>query len=410
MTNSAIASRYALIAGPTSTAASSSHSASDGSAKAQARQILGSAVLAALGVNKEGHGVRGIAHAIRDVLAAADPNAPDPVPGLLQTINGALDSAAKTLVRQGVDQATIDAAIKSFRSDLAAALDSQAQPNDAPTAVSNPPTTGFAAREVVKEKVAINILTAEGDQVSIRFRTKDVVDVASAQATGQVTDNDGTVTATEAHVISRGRLKIEVVGNLNQAELAAIGDLLDKVDAVATQFFGGDLQAAFAAAANLGSDSSQIAGFSLQLTYSRRIAFAASGTNTPAPPAPPSDATTPPPVLPTLQPSARTQGDPATSDTSNNTSASTATDDTTAPAPATPAPTPAPSAQQTITSFIKDVLSQLASVSDAGTVRFTLRWKVEFLLTALSTLAPATDTPPAASTKVLSDTLRNAVA
>jgi hypothetical protein len=406
MTNSAIASPYALIQAPGSTPASGNHSASDRSTKAQARQIVGSAVLAALGVNKAAHGVRGIAHAIRDALASADPNAPDPVPGLLQTINDALDSAAKTLADQGIDQTTVDATIKRFRSDLASALDSQAPSSTDATAIS-PATTAVAARDVVREKVAINILTTEGDQVSIRFRTQDVVNVSSAQATGQATDNSGTATALNAHVISRGRLKIEVVGNLSDGELTAIGDLLDKVDAVATQFFGGDLQAAFAAASNIGLDSSQIASFSLQLTYSRRVAFATTGANAPASTAPPADSTaTTPAAQPQTQPPPTTQVAPATSDTT----ASASADATTASTPAIPAPAPAPSAQQTITIFIKDVLSQLASVSDSGTVRFTMRWKVDFLLTALSTLAPAPDAAPAASTNVLSDTLHNAIA
>lgn len=386
MTNSEVASRYALLHGPGGTAASGNRPGSDRSTKAQAQQVVRSTVLAALGVNTAAHGVRGIAHAIRDALAAADPTAPDAVPGVLKAINDALDSAAKTLADQGIDQATIDATIKRFRSDLASALDSQA-PSSAGATAASPSTTAIAARDVVKEKVTLNILTTEGDQVSIRFRTKDIVDVASAQATGA----NGTTTATDAHVISRGRLKIEVVGNLNDAELTAIGDLLDKVDAVATQFFGGDVQAAFAAAANIGSDSSQIAGFNLQLTYSRSVGFAATSTNAAAPPA-------------------TTQSAPAASDASSDTSASTATGDTTAPTPATPASTPVPSAQQTIASFIKDVLSQLASVSDAGTVRFTMRWKVDFLLTALSTLAPAPDAAPPASTSVLSDTLHNAIA
>lgn len=354
MTTSAITAGSACTNGPGSAATRGDSPISDRTGQYQAQHVVRATVIEALGFSNSVHGVRGIAHAIRNALAGADPNAPDPVPGMLQAINDALDSAAQKLADQGVDQATIDATISRFRSDLAAALDAQAPTaSDAPAATQ--PGSAVAAHDAVKEKASLKILTAEGDQVSIRFRIKD----------------SATAAATSAHVISGGRLKIEVAGNLSDAELTAIGDLLDKVDAIATQFFGGDVQAAFAAASRLSSDPSLIAGFDLRLTYSRSLGIAASGTAAPAPAIPPADSTT------------------------------------TSPAPT---PTQPPAAQQTITSFIKDVLAQLASVSDAGTVRFTMGWKVDFLLTALSTLAPPQDATPAAGASALSDSLHGAVA
>ena len=67
------------------------------------------------------------------------------------------------------------------------------------------------------------------------------------------------------------------------------------------------------------------------------------------------------------------------------------------------------SAKTTIASFAKDVLARLASIPDAGALRFNLRWKVDFLLTAISaTTAAQSDAAPAAG--VLGDTLNQAVA
>src|SRR6185369_6945074 len=88
-----------------------------GSGISQALQSLRTGVSQALGIGGA-KGVHGIAEAIRDKLANLDPNAPDPVPDLLRTINGALDAASKALADQGVDQGTIDAAVKRFRAGL----------------------------------------------------------------------------------------------------------------------------------------------------------------------------------------------------------------------------------------------------------------------------------------------------
>ena len=89
-------------------------------------------------------------------------------------------------------------------------------------------------------------------------------------------------------------------------------------------------------------------------------------------------------------------------------------------APTDAAPVDAPSqgsppvstttAQQTITSFAKDVLAKLAQVSDAGSVRFTARWKVDFLLTALTAVTPAQDTAAAEATKALGSSLGSSAA
>src|SRR6185369_5206732 len=115
----------------------------------------------------------------------------------------------------------------------------------------------------------------------IRFRTKEVVTNSARESTA----SDGTTTtAAKSSVISRGGVKIEVDGDLNDKELKAIGDLLGKVDDIATQFFSGDVQAAFSAANSLGVDSDQIAGYQLNLTYSRKVsaAYAYAGASLPA--------------------------------------------------------------------------------------------------------------------------------
>ena len=127
-----------------------------------------------------------------------------------------------------------------------------------------------AARQVVKEKFSLDIVTAENDHVSIRFRSTDITEFAAAKASSP----DGAAPAADAHVISRGQFKIEVNGNLNDAELAAIGELLDKVNGIAQEFFGGDVQAAFSAASRVDFDSQALSSFDLKLKYSQSVAYA----------------------------------------------------------------------------------------------------------------------------------------
>jgi hypothetical protein len=363
----------------------------------QVQQTLRAGVLDALGV-KGAHGVRGIAAALRDVLAKADPNAPDPVPSLLETINASLDTAAKKLAAQGVDQSTIDAAIKRFRSDLARELDGLAPGGSADPAAAGSPSAA-AIHAVTKDKFSLDILTAEGDRVSIRFRTSNVTDVAAAQTT----DGSTTASASDAHVISRGSLKIEVNGDLNDDERKAIGDLLNKVDGIAKDFFGGDVQAAFSAAARVGFDSQEISGFSLKLSYSQRIGFASTyaAASLPVAAAPATPAVPSAQVPVGLDPISLP---PATNATRENTnSVQPALSDTAAPvAPA--------SAQQTITSFANSVLTKLAAVPDGGQLQFSLRWKVDFLMTAIAASKPAQDAAPVDSTTVLNGALTSQLA
>jgi hypothetical protein len=61
-----------------------------------------------------------------------------------------------------------------------------------------------------------------------------------------------------------------------------------------------------------------------------------------------------------------------------------ASDTTTAPVPVPVVD--APSARQTIASFTKDVLAKLAT-SENGVVRLSMRWKVDFLLTAIESVS-----------------------
>jgi hypothetical protein len=355
---------------------------------------------------------------MRDKLAGAE-SATDAVPAMLETIDKALQDTAADLAARGVPQEQIDAAVARFKQKLSREIGELAGTEAPPdvTPVTTVEQSAIAVREVVRERYALDVLTAEGDRVSIRFKSLNVTDVAAAQ----VTRDGATATAVEAQVISRGRFKVEVDGDLNDAELAAIGDLLDKVDGIAQDFFGGDVQAAFAAASRVGLESDALSAFSLRLSYSKSLSAAQTYARmarlggdltqptVPAPEAPAAGSPTPSSPVPATgggaSPSAPSSAvAPVTSPVAETTQAAAPVDSavpaaTEAPADSAPAPAPAgdaPSASRTLGAFVKDVLARLSSAGDTEYASFSMRWKVEFLMTAISSVA-ATPTEQAAA-------------
>lgn len=299
-----------------------------GSSQDRADQLVRTTVLSDLGQSighgRHARGIQGVADAVAKALSGQDVTGTDAADDVLKKIETSLHKAAQAMADRGVDGKTIDATIDRFRAQLAGALDGMVKDasgsgatgaagsgnagssgtgssgvsgssgatgsssatsgsaTNAPTpATSVTSVSKFVAREVRKERGAIDLVTAEGDRVSIRFRSKEVV----AGSVTQATSSDGTTTtAAKSSVFSRGGMKIEVDGDLNEDEQKAIGDLLGKVDDIATKFFSGDVQAAFSAAGSLGVDSDQIAGYRMNLTYSRKVAsaYGAWGANPPA--------------------------------------------------------------------------------------------------------------------------------
>ena len=477
------------------TAATQGSNGLHGSSQDRADALVRATVLSDLGQGtshgRHSHGIQGVAAAVRKALGGQDVTGTDAADDVLKKIETSLHKAAQKLADRGVDARTIDATIDKFRSQLANALDgttgaasgtgsstgsgasgsgdagsgssgtvtgagstgtsgasgTTGSTTPAPAPTSTTGVSKFVAREVRKESGAIDLVTAEGDRVSIRFRTKEVVSGSVTQSTAA----DGTSsTATKGSVFSRGGVKIEVNGDLNADEQKAIGDLLGKVDDIATQFFSGDVQAAFSAAGSLGVDSDQIAAYRLNLTYSRKIAAygavasvpvstqapasssagdgttsstgavtgststtgstsvpsSAGGTSTASDNSSGASASDPSPAGSTPTTSTTTDaGDSGSGAAGSGTSGTKATGDTSATPPASTAPA---SAQKTILDFINDALSKLGSVSGAGRVSFSTHWKMSVLVTALQHVQPATaaDQTAANNTQLLGDSLQ----
>lgn len=125
--------------------------------------------------------------------------------------------------------------------------------------------TTTAAAAVVRESETLNIQLADGTQVTLSMRAQGTT-VSASQ-----TRADGS-SSSAAALFSSGQLQVAVSGTLSDADKQAISAVVSQVDSLATQFFAGDVQDAFAAAASLNIDPAEIASFSLKLTYSSAVA------------------------------------------------------------------------------------------------------------------------------------------
>jgi hypothetical protein len=367
-----------------------------GKERGAVQRALRDGVADALGVDAKGHGMHGLAVSIRDKLATAG-TGNEAVSGVMETIQRALDDVATKLAAQGVSQDQIDAGVTRFRNKLARELSEMAGSGEAPAAEqAATEKSAIAAREVVRERFSLDVTTAEGDKVSIRFKTLSVTEVAAAQVS-----RDGvTATAVEANVISRGRFQVAVEGDLNEAERTAIANLLDKVDDIATDFFGGDVQAAFSAAARVSLDSEALSAFDLKLSYSRSLAAVqtyASNAKLGSQPVleqPKSPATSDPVTLPaqTEAPApaaaiASSDLPPVTETTQAVPDAPPASEGTAVSAAVAHNAAKTASALETITQFARDVLERLDQDDESNATKFSLRWKVEFMIKAFGSVA-----------------------
>ncbi|HEY7885313.1 MAG TPA: DUF5610 domain-containing protein [Cellvibrionaceae bacterium] len=105
---------------------------------------------------------------------------------------------------------------------------------------------------------SFELTTAEGDKVVINAARQDASSASVQAGNGNL--------SLQASAFSASQFSLTVEGNLNDDERAAIDQLLVQVDALAADFYRGDVEAAFESALELGYDTQQISAFALNLT------------------------------------------------------------------------------------------------------------------------------------------------
>ncbi|MEI6415166.1 MAG: DUF5610 domain-containing protein [Pseudomonadota bacterium] len=133
----------------------------------------------------------------------------------------------------------------------------------------DPATESQAALLAVSQsqgyQFSLDVQTAEGDKVQIRFNQQQ----SSSVATVAAQSGNTSVTGMASESSSQTNFNLTIEGNLNDQERQALKDLMGKIDGVANQFFGnGNMQDVLKKAGDLGYDGQQLAGFTLSLGYS----------------------------------------------------------------------------------------------------------------------------------------------
>ena len=312
---------------------------------------------------------------------------------LRASVDSGLQEAAAQLQTLSFNVGDVAALAEGIRSQLESFIGAagSAQAGGAP----QESVAGAGVCFMQKQKTQLEIVTQEGDTVRLSLRSKVMVaagGVASSAA-------DGTASSAAVTVIAGSKFEISVDGNLNDEETAAIRDVLTKVEALAEDFFRGDVQAAFAAAAELHIDGDQLASVALDLTVKQRLQ-AVGFILQPAGSSPPAV-----PAAGTAPQAAQTPQVPA-NDTSPSEPLAQA-------APAGPAgdngavadPTPANPPQSestampgsTITDYLMHLLDSLRNAGNVGYASVSWKSKLELLLAVTSAHADAEPVPAAKS-------------
>lgn len=309
---------------------------------------------------------------------------------LRTSVNGSLSDASSQLQAIGVNPDDINTVVNDLRGRLESFL--QAAGSAQTDSSSSDAVAGIGASVTQKQRTEVQVVTQEGDIVQLKLRTRVT---AAAGAVASSTE-DGTTSSAAGLVVSGGKFEISVHGNLNSDEIAAIQDVLGKIDSLSQDFFSGDIQSAFAAAANLNVDGSQLASVAVDLR-SKQVVRGIGFSSLPAAATPPAQT----PVTPTSQdttptpatPAAGASEDPAPTQDASATPPAASTDQ---PAPTTPATTPsttdtpqpdAPSPGMSLVAFLTRWLNSLDNTGDSsGTSDLTVSWKsrLEVLLSSVT--------------------------
>lgn len=121
----------------------------------------------------------------------------------------------------------------------------------------------------LKQRSTIRIRTQEGDVVRLDLRRSEKLSAEDIS----MADRESRFASTSLEVSSRTRMALKVNGDLNEAEFAAIQRVFAQAEAIADEFFNGDLAAAFDMAAGIEFDSEQLARVKMRFVSSRLRIF-----------------------------------------------------------------------------------------------------------------------------------------
>ncbi|WP_286238302.1 DUF5610 domain-containing protein [Neptuniibacter halophilus] len=131
--------------------------------------------------------------------------------------------------------------------------------------------TSIAAAERFSraESFSMDVMTREGDKVSIRFSAR----ASETASLGAYSDENGSAIAFGMERSASSNYSFSVKGDLNEEELDALTELMQDLSLIADDFYGGDIQDAFEQATELEMDKSQL--MNLNVTMSQSMSYSA---------------------------------------------------------------------------------------------------------------------------------------
>ena len=139
----------------------------------------------------------------------------------------------------------------------------------------------LSAETSLKQRSTIRIRTQEGDVVRLDLRRMERFSATDVE----LSDGNSVFVGTSVEMSSRTRMALKVNGDLNEAEMTAINNVIAQADAIAAEFFDGDFAAAFDMAAGIEFDTAQLERVNLRFREKQmsRVSFAELRQSPPAP-------------------------------------------------------------------------------------------------------------------------------
>lgn len=131
-------------------------------------------------------------------------------------------------------------------------------------------TSVAALRYRRSERTALYIETQEGDVVRLSIKVRSALDANVGQTKGEVDIAELRVNARSAV-----RVRFSVEGELNAEERDAIQSVVEQASGLAAELFAGDVPEAFATAAALEIDGTQLARVGLRMSVREHLTYSA---------------------------------------------------------------------------------------------------------------------------------------
>jgi hypothetical protein len=116
------------------------------------------------------------------------------------------------------------------------------------------------------ERVGIQVKTRDGDLVTIHLQQQQASFSSSSINAAHNGGRFGFEADTLSGRYSNGSYSFTIEGNLDEGEIKALDSLLIQIEGVASQFFNGNLGAAFDSALKIGFDTDRLSAFSVNMS------------------------------------------------------------------------------------------------------------------------------------------------